>query len=297
MLVRAHEKHSVADAFAQYWPNLLHIQNYRLTPAIHTWSLSVEEHFYLLLPLLILLLHRWFPGNREVRFLPVVAISTFAICLALRIQARWHTPYDFVRQMSPTHLRMDSLFFGVLLAWFYNFRPHWRAGVARYRGILFIAGLALLIPMMVYSREESFFVPTFGVSFAAVGYSMILIATVLTAPGVGFAGKLIKSRVAFIVEYVGLYSYSIYLWHMDLMRGHLKNWLHPIFDHQRPEIRYVLFNLTFIVVAIVSGIVMAKLIESPSLKLRDRLFPARAGAMQSAPRRAKVEDAAITSPV
>ena len=46
-------------AFRETLPNLLHLQNYLGTRRGHTWSLAVEEHFYLELPVLLcILLHR-----------------------------------------------------------------------------------------------------------------------------------------------------------------------------------------------------------------------------------------------
>jgi len=78
----------------------------------HTWSLAVEEHFYLLLPLLLLMLIRL----RALRLIPWLFTLLAMGCLALRF---WipQTPFAWA-----THLRMDGLFAGVALGYLYHRR-------------------------------------------------------------------------------------------------------------------------------------------------------------------------------
>src|SRR5262245_57275931 len=65
------------------WPNLLHAQNYLGTADFsvwHTWSLAVEEHFYLLLPLVLLFL-----GSARRHWLPILFVFVAIECLVLRL--------------------------------------------------------------------------------------------------------------------------------------------------------------------------------------------------------------------
>ena len=72
-------RRSVPGLAASLLPNLLNVQNYFGTPLQHTWSLAVEEHFYLALPLLLL----WAPRRRNstagmvvsIPAIPVIAIA------------------------------------------------------------------------------------------------------------------------------------------------------------------------------------------------------------------------------
>ncbi len=104
------------------------VQNY--LPALwdHTWSLAVEEHFYFLLALVVAALVRRDIARSRTNVPPRVGRDPFVALvpifgavalteLALRMAtARYGQPY-FTHHLYPTHLRLDSLLFGVLLAY------------------------------------------------------------------------------------------------------------------------------------------------------------------------------------
>src|SRR5206468_3345203 len=85
----------------------------------HGWSLAVEEHFYFVLPLLLILLLRIREGFRAI---PLISIGVSVLCLYLRLVTSHHTQ-DWERVAFPTHLRCDGLFAGVALGYFAHFDP------------------------------------------------------------------------------------------------------------------------------------------------------------------------------
>ena len=208
---------TVGAGLEPLWPNFVHLQNYfgpnRQMPWSHTWSLAVEEHFYLALPLLLLLLVRF----ARLGWIPAITLAVAVGCLGMRLM-NWNKPYSWYTQLMPTHLRMDSLLFGVLLAYAYHLKPSTLAFVPRFRLLLLIGGLALIAPMFCV-RLESPFVYTFGYTLNYLGYGCILIACV--DADTGSLGRMLTGRPARWLATIGFFSYSIYLWHLVARAGAL----------------------------------------------------------------------------
>jgi peptidoglycan/LPS O-acetylase OafA/YrhL len=214
-----------------------------------TWSLAVEEHFYLLLPPLLLLLVA-IRGRREpFRALPFFFVVMAVICLLFR----WlQLPPTYVARV--THMRMDSLFAGVTLGYLYHFRqPLFRKLTGHYALVL---ALLFCLPA-VFLDEHSRFVQTLGLSGLSLGFSFLVAWSVVRTP----RNRVVRA-ISKIAARVGFYSYSIYLWHTVVGEAlfHLGGSFWKFWA-------YILACLT-------AGIAMSHLIEMPYLALRDRWFPA-----------------------
>lgn len=265
---------------AQY---LLPLQNYNLfhlpydVPVIagHTWSLAVEEHFYLFLPLVLVFLGK---DRRRLAWIPWIALALDGLCLALRLQLP--PPFHPWSHQMPTHLRIDSLFTGVALAYWYHFRPEVMERAARLRGLLLGFGLLLIAPMCVWPMEEKRFVWTFGFTFLSVGYACLLTACVTSPVGEGALGKLFASRAARGLAAIGAFSYSIYVWHLDVVMHPMLLWVrHGALADLPATVRWPLLMSLYMAIAIGVGIFLAKLVETPTLRMRDRRMPARSDAL------------------
>jgi len=211
---------------------------------LHTWSLSVEEKFYLFLPLLFLLLIRW---KKSLHALPWVFLSILIATFLFRLETV---------QSAPFHLRVDNLFTGVFLRYMVEFRPIWFQRLAKLS----------LIPGLL------FWMPSLWMESLAPGHS-ILRSVAFTGIDVCCGCLLVLcyqydnqsfwSRVPFrVLAKVGFYSYSIYLWQEPFT---------TYFNRSRVGLPMSV-SLGF-ASSILAGIGMAKLIEIPSLRLRDRWFP------------------------
>ena len=238
------------------WQNLLNVQNYAGTSLDHTWSLAVEEHFYLFLPVLLLFLY-------SRRWLRERIISILAACCVLVLFGRIADVY-WLHGGDPqwkTHARIDSLLFGVLLSWiFYTNRRRFDRCIA-YRlpiALTALAGFAFAL----YEGRHSPLMWSLGYTFIylAMGALVLLVY--------GYEGRLARSVVYRVIAAIGVYSYGIYLWHLSV-----RDPLSKLCSHTPASCRWGALFVSQYLAAIALGVITTKAVEFPMLRLRDRLFP------------------------
>jgi len=260
---------------SQILAELFFVQNYVHGVWNHTWSLAVEEHFYILLPLLlIVLLRRYRTRGDPFATLPIVCAALMAGLLGLRIWNAATVPFDTATHVFPTHLRIDSLMFGVLLSyWFHYHRDRFRSIVMRHRTALTALGIALLVPAFAVDLSQEPWLYTVGFTALAVG-SGALLATALHAPD--FVRKLLAPAAR-----IGAYSYSIYLWHLPIL-GYFLTWVDDTLGTRLPWWPRTLLGVT---ACVVFGMGISQLIEYRVLRFRDRMFPSRSRPLEPPPLR------------
>jgi peptidoglycan/LPS O-acetylase OafA/YrhL len=235
------------------------VQNYVRGLWSHTWSLAVEEHFYLLCAALVFVLTR--TGKRAANpFQPIPwAFTLVAVaCLIGRILTAKVLPLE--RPYAPTHLRIDGLMFGVLLSYIWHHHRETVERVVRGRELMLSSmGVALLVPAFLHDLRTTPSIHTYGFTAFYVASGLLVLGAV-----VGGIPNVAPTRV---LAKIGRYSYSIYLWHIWVL-----DWSTRFFDARSP-----LGAVTYMVASIFVGIVMAKLVEIPVLAARDRMLPSRTG--------------------
>ena len=166
-------------------------------PLIHTWSLGVEEQYYLLFPVTLLAVWR-FRRNWVWPVLIAGTVASFAL-------SAWLTPRSPGVAFYLLPARMWQLLAGGLLAWQASRdTPPLTSGI---REAMAVAGLAvILIPMAIYDSTTPF--PGIHAAAPVIG-TMLLIRY---APG-SAVGRLLSLRA---MVFIGLISYSAYLWHQPL---------------------------------------------------------------------------------
>lgn len=267
-------QHGVGEGvWTQIWPNYFHVQNYFGTPRIHTWSLAVEEHFYLAVALgfywvlnrgRAASLLRWFP-----QFVTVAVVGLAALRTAVYLR---EGPAQI--NIYATHLRFDGLLLGTLLAYLTHFRPETLNPVTRRPTLSILAGLALAAPTLILAPEANAWTAGIGLTGVYVGYALVLLGWLNLPTQTRWGERLFATRPAAWLGAIGFFSYSIYLWHIDFGQTPLhKVALYAAAKGWNPGATYVGVTGVYVVVAIVSGRIMAWLLEKPSLTLRDRLFP------------------------
>lgn len=165
-------------------------------PLLHTWSLGVEEQFYIFYPLLLVLLRRWVPHRIGLVILAITLLS-FALSIVVTIRAPSTAFY-----LLPT--RAWELGAGALVA--LGITP--KLASPRRRDLAAVTGLILVIAA-VFTIEPGTLFPAPAAALPCVG------AMLLIAYGEGAITQ--RLLAAPPVRWVGAISYSLYLWHWPLI--------------------------------------------------------------------------------
>lgn len=173
-------------------------------PLLHTWSLGVEEQFYLVVPALLVFLHA------RVRAI-VLPAALLALCAAsFWINVHWiDIDSRFSFYMLPA--RAFELLTGVLLAWWLRRVVPDAVCERRAGALLAAAGLALCIaPVFLLDEQSSF--PGGNALYPVLGAALFILGTAM-APSCTAARLLAAPPFVFI----GRISYSLYLWHWPVI--------------------------------------------------------------------------------
>ena len=162
-----------------------------------TWSLAVEEQFYLIVPFLLLVVRRKYWTN--------LLIGLVILALILRTLFPIFSPY-FI-----TPFRMDSLFFGVLVALAVR-QPCLRAWLEEKKWILRSAFLLLLVIVALIVVKGILKWPAIEYSVLACFYAVLILIAAIES------GTLHLAIFRFSpLRFLGLISYSLYLFNLPIL--------------------------------------------------------------------------------
>ena len=209
-----------------------------LKPFLHTWSLSVEEQYYILFPIVLLVTFKYFR-----KYLIYILILGFFISLGL---ADWgsrnHPSFNFY--VLPT--RGWELLAGSILAYFEITLGH-RSKYQTLNLILPTIGLFLIGHSILFFNDKMFH-PSFYTLSPIIGVCLII----------WFSNKdeiITKILSTKIFVGIGLISYSLYLWHFPIFAFARIN---DLFDSN------INYKIVFIVITICLSVISYNLVERPA---------------------------------
>lgn len=199
-------------------------------PLLHTWSLAVEEQFYVVYPLFLIVTMRLL-HNHVARIL-LLAGLLLASLLASVIMTHYWPSAAFYLPVS----RAWELLLGAILAMLPAIHLPWRG----MRELLGLAGLAAIAAsVFAFSPETAF--PGYAALLPCLGAAAIILA----GSGGGSLASALLATSGF--RFVGLISYSLYLWHWPLL-VFTQYW----YDQHAPAWAIALAVLASIVLGIIS---------------------------------------------
>jgi peptidoglycan/LPS O-acetylase OafA/YrhL len=174
------------------------------------WSLAVEEHFYLLYPMLLLLGFRYL----RLRYIGCLILIACILILLWRIFLVTEMEVSTARTYYATDTRIDSIFYGCLLAIFYSpLNRH----ISEYKAIsgLELSGLCASVILLscTFLYRDPFFRETFRYSIQGLALMPLFYFSICK-----YKNSLFRWLNNRMVNYIGLISYSIYLVHFVVIR-------------------------------------------------------------------------------
>jgi len=235
----------------------------------HVWSLCVEEHFYLLLPLIVLVLAR-----------KPAAWKTWCVLgffLAFGIAIRWYELVTVLQHAGddlgvlyieriyyPTYCRLDGLLAGVALAAIRLFRPAWWAAMARCGNWLLLAGCVLVGAAIWMFFDRFTFVTGAAAASTVIGFPILSLGLALWIPAATDVRCALGRWHVPGAKLIATLAFSLYLTHKEIVSV-MSDWFPRIAETHdwRTVPMYALSCL-------VAAAILYLCVEQPFLILRDR---------------------------
>jgi peptidoglycan/LPS O-acetylase OafA/YrhL len=190
------------------------------SPLRHTWSLAIEEQFYLVWPIVVLLVGLvvgrvsrrapWWRGRRLQRAVLVLCLVLAAVSLA-RMASLQGAGEDLNRIYYGTDSRAFIILFGAALGALSAGAPVLRGALRRVAvGVGMVAAVALVVAVAWVTATSSWL---YEGGYALVAVAMVLVLLAAAQPGSNPLARLLEARP---IVGLGLISYGVYLWHWPI---------------------------------------------------------------------------------
>jgi peptidoglycan/LPS O-acetylase OafA/YrhL len=261
------------ETLAPLWKMFTFTQNYNQDIRTygtfsHAWSLCVEEQFYLLLPLVLILIFYSRLERKSSWVIPAVFMLTIVfrwIKWSLYLSPFQETD-DFGMNWYrliyyPTYTRLDGLITGVGIAAIYRFRENWFSAIKRFANRILLAGLMVfIISFYICIDQHAAAATLLGFSIIAIAFGLFVLSAILP-------GSILYRTKSFITRNLATLSYSLYLSHKGII--HLtQKWLSELGVRGDSNLTLLICILT----CLAGAFLIRMAIEIPFFRLRNSVL-------------------------
>lgn len=247
------------------------LQNFK-SPHPHlfpeAWSLSVEEWFYIITPILIYFQITFLKISNKKSIMSVIVLIIILITffrfyryefnMIPKNDTMWQ--YYFRKQVVT---RLDGIMYGVLLAFI---KVYYERFLIRIRKPAFIVGLLLLIGDKLYFYIYENYTSLYS---CVISFSTLAIGSVLLLPYLSYY-ETKNYRVKKIITHISMISYSLYLIHFSIVQFYLVPVTQNLLNFQILKNPFFVFSF-YIITSYLLASLLYKYYEVPTMRLRNSL--------------------------
>jgi peptidoglycan/LPS O-acetylase OafA/YrhL len=233
-----------------------------------SWSLSVEEWAYIVLPFSLLLFSAFFKPISKNRFFLIITLLLIVMFISLKMLYHSKTPTTNLDEWnvslkSVMIYRLDAIFMGVLCAWLsINYQKHW----AKHKFIAAFVGI-LIMMFMYFGMGYLHILPeTYPFVWNIVYLPLASFSIAFFVP---FFSQL-ETSVGIIkkpIEFISKISYSIYLFHYSVIMQLLMLFV----DRNRTSLTQLhLITIFYLATTVIISYICYRFYEKPIMDLRDK---------------------------
>lgn len=231
----------------------------------HAWSLCVEEHFYLIFPMLLIVIHRFGKIKWGIWILVLLFVFGFFIrnyvyqslyLAKLDEPDGWMYWYKFVYY--PTYSRLDGLLVGVGLAALSRFKSVLWGKIERFGNWLILLSLLVIASgFYLCDEQQTYWASVFGFPLLALGFGLMVAGAVSQ-------GSVLYKTNSRVTSLIASLSYSIYLTHKGVI--HMTRLLLKDF-----QLNQNVVLICSIISSLLAAFLLHSAIEKPFIRLRKQM--------------------------